>query len=72
MRMIVLLLSIIAFSAQCHAAQKSTQRPADPASLAQRCRTQVGREEPEATDGKSHMGQLNVQRFSDCIMGMPR
>jgi hypothetical protein len=28
--------------------------------------------EPEATDGKSHMGQLNVQRFSDCLMGRPR
>jgi hypothetical protein len=28
----------------------------------------VGREVPEATDGRSHEGQLNVQRFSDCLM----
>jgi hypothetical protein len=72
MRMIVLLLSLIAFSAQCHAAQKLNTRPHDATSLAQRCRALVGREEPEATDGKSHLGQLNVQRFSDCMMGMPR
>jgi hypothetical protein len=30
------------------------------------------REVPEATDGRSHEGQLNVQRFSDCMMGAPR
>jgi hypothetical protein len=72
MRMIVLLLSLMAFSAQCHAAQKLNTRPHDAASLAQRCRALVGKEEPEATDGKSHLGQLNVQRFSNCMMGMPR
>jgi hypothetical protein len=72
MRLIVLLLSLIAFSAQCHAAQKLNTRSHDAVSLAQRCRVQVGREEPEATDGKSHLGQLNVQRFSDCMMGMSR
>jgi hypothetical protein len=38
-------------------------------SLEQNCRALVGREEPEGTDGKSHIGQLNVQRFSDCLMG---
>jgi hypothetical protein len=31
----------------------------------------IGKEEPEGTDGKSHMRQLNVQRFSDCLMGAP-
>jgi len=41
-------------------------------SLEKLCRQLVGKEEPEATDGKSHMGQLNVQRFSDCMMGVPR
>ena len=35
----------------------------------QNCRVLVGKEEPEGTDGKSHMGQLNVQRFSDCLLG---
>jgi hypothetical protein len=40
--------------------------------LEKMCRDLAGREEPEATDGKSHMGQLNVQRFSDCMMGAPR
>ena len=36
------------------------------------CRAIVGREVPEATDGRSHEGQMNVQRFSDCMMGLPR
>jgi hypothetical protein len=72
MRMIALLLFLAAFSAPCHAAQKLNARPHDAASLAQRCRALVGKEEPEATDGKSHLGQLNVQRFSNCMMGMPR
>ena len=44
----------------------------DDASLARYCRQLVGREVPEATDGRSHEGQLNVQRFSDCLMGVPR
>jgi hypothetical protein len=64
MRTIVVMLSLIVLATSSYAAQ----RP----SLEQMCRQLVGKEEPEATDGKSHMGQLNVQRFSDCMMGMPR
>jgi hypothetical protein len=41
-------------------------------SLEKMCRALVGKEEPEATDRRSHVGQLNVQRFNDCIIGAPR
>lgn len=61
MRTILLVSCLIAFATPAHAAQKP--------SLAKDCRALVGKEEPEGTDGKSHMGQLNVQRFSDCLMG---
>jgi hypothetical protein len=64
MKTIVLALSLIALATPSFAAP----RP----SLEKMCRDLAGREEPEATDGKSHMGQLNVQRFSDCMMGAPR
>jgi hypothetical protein len=64
MKTIFLMLSLIALATPSFAAQ----RP----SLEKTCRDLAGREEPEATDGKSHMGQLNVQRFSDCMMGAPR
>jgi hypothetical protein len=64
MRTIVVVLSLIGLATPSFAAQ----RP----SLEKMCRELAGKEEPEATDGKSHMGQLNVQRFSDCMMGVPR
>ena len=63
MKTIVLVLSLIALTTPSFAAQRS--------SLEKICRELAGKEEPEATDGKSHMGQLNVQRFSDCLMGQP-
>lgn len=62
MKSFVLMLSLIALATTTsHAAQRQ--------SLEQNCRVLVGKEEPEGTDGKSHMGQLNVQRFSDCLLG---
>jgi hypothetical protein len=61
MRMILLTISLIVVTAPSYAAQRQ--------SLEQNCRVLVGKEEPEGTDGKSHMGQLNVQRFSDCLLG---
>jgi hypothetical protein len=64
MKTIVLMLSLIALATPSLAAQSP--------SLAKMCRALVGNEEPEATDGRSHVGQLNVQRFSDCMMGAPR
>jgi hypothetical protein len=71
MRMIALVLCVLAFAAPSHAAQK-TRATQDVASMEKKCRAMVGREVPEATDGRSHEGQLNVQRFSDCMMGAPR
>ena len=67
MKTSVLVLSLAALAAPSYAAQKH-----DDASLARYCRQFVGREVPEATDGRSHEGQLNVQRFSDCLMSVPR
>jgi len=64
MRTILLVFSLIALAAPSYAAQRS--------SLEKECRALVGREQPEATDGRSHEGQLNVQRFSDCLMGARR
>ena len=64
MKTTVLVLSLAALAPPSYAAQKP-----DDASLARYCRQLVGREVPEATDGRSHEGQLNVQRFSDCLMG---
>jgi hypothetical protein len=69
MKTIVLVLCLIAVAVPCNAAQNVKRKSPDPLSLAQTCRAKVGREEPEATDGRSHVGQLNVQRFSDCLMG---
>ena len=63
MKIIVVVLSLIGLTtAASYAAPRS--------SLEKMCRELVGKEEPEATDGKSHLGQLNVQRFSDCLMGV--
>ena len=63
MKTTVLMLSLIMLTTASHAAPRSVQKD---------CRALVGKEEPEGTDGKSHMGQFNVQRFSDCLMGVPR
>ena len=40
------------------------------ASLEQKCHELVGKEEREG-EGRGHIGHLQVQRFSDCMMGMP-
>ena len=60
MRTILLVFSLIALAAPSYAAQRS--------SLEKECRALVGREEPEGTDGKSHMGQrqrATLQRLLD-------
>ncbi|MDT7811805.1 MAG: hypothetical protein QOJ42_1721, partial [Acidobacteriaceae bacterium] len=54
MKTIVVMLSLIALATTAQAGQRS--------SLEKDCRALVGKEEPEGTDGKSHLGQLNVQR----------
>jgi hypothetical protein len=68
MRTAMLVLCLVALAAPSQAAQrtKPSKAPDDMATRAQMCRAIVGREVPEATDGRSHEGQLNVQRFSDC------
>jgi hypothetical protein len=71
MRTTLLVICLIGLAAPSQAAQsiKPSAAPDDMATRAQMCRALVGRETPEATDGRSHEGQLNVQRFSDCLMG---
>ena len=63
MRMILLTISLIVVDAPSYAAQ----RP----SLEKRCQDLVGKEDCEGEGGRSHVGQLQVQRFSDCMMGAP-
>ena len=69
MKTIVLVLSLIALAAPAQAAPK-THTKHDDASLGQKCRQMVGKEMTEG-EGRSHMGQMQAQRFSDCMMGMP-
>jgi hypothetical protein len=64
MRTILLVFSLIALATPSHAAQKP--------SLEKKCHELVGNEEREGEGGRSHVGQLQVQRFSDCMMGAPR
>ena len=61
MRMILLTISLIVVAAPSYAAQKP--------SLEKRCQDLVGK---EGEGGRSHVGQFQVQRFSDCMMGAPR
>jgi len=68
-RTIVLVFSLIALATPSQAAQK-TQARDNGASLEQKCHELVGKEEREG-EGRGHIGQFQVQRFSDCMMGMP-
>jgi hypothetical protein len=68
-RTIVLVFSLIALATPSQAAQK-TQARDNGASLEQKCHELVGKEEREG-EGRAHIGQFQVQRFSDCMMGMP-
>ena len=67
MRTIVLGLSLVALAAP----SLLNAQAIDDASQAQRCREIVGKEATEG-EGRSHMGQLQAQRFSDCMMGVER
>ena len=68
-RTIVLVFSLIALAAPSQAAQNTKARD-NGASLEQKCHELVGKEEREG-EGRGHIGHLQVQRFSDCMMGMP-
>jgi hypothetical protein len=69
MRMFVLAFSLIALAAPAQAAQ-TTHAKHENQSLEQKCHEMVGKETTEG-EGRSHMGQMQVQRFSDCMMGKP-
>jgi hypothetical protein len=74
-RTIVLVLSLTTLAAPSQAAPRTNARDnGTPVelfnSLQQRCHEMVGKEEREG-EGRGHMGQLQVQRFSDCTMGRP-
>lgn len=69
MRTIVLVLSLIALAAPAQAAQKTHARHENQ-SLEQKCRAMLGKETVEG-EGRSHMGQMQAQRLSDCMMGVP-
>jgi hypothetical protein len=66
MRTIVLVLSLIALAPPSHAAQKTGANAQYDAS---ECRNLVGSEVREGTGENSHVGQLQVQRFSECLQG---
>ena len=67
MRTIVVTFSLLALVASAHAAPRSNARDRD-TTLEKRCQEQMGKEQSEG-EGRSHIGQFQVQRFSDCMMG---
>ena len=69
MRTIVLAFSLIALAAPAQAAQKTHAKYND-ATLEQRCREMVGKEQYEG-EGRGG-GRLQSQRFGECMMGMPQ
>ena len=64
MRMIALVFSLVVLASPSYAARKT--------SLEKKCQQLMGSEEREGEGGRSHVGQFQVQRFSDCMMGVPR
>jgi hypothetical protein len=66
MRTIVLVFSLIALATPSQAAQRT--KTTNGASLEQKCHEMVGQEQYEG-EGRSHIGALQAQRFSDCMMG---
>jgi hypothetical protein len=67
MRTIVLVFSLIVLAVPAHAASRNK---ANVGHSAAECHEKVGHEEYEG-EGRGHMGHLQAQRFSNCIMGMP-
>jgi hypothetical protein len=65
MRTILLVFSLIALAAPSYESQRT--------SLEKACRAIAAKEKTEGSNQKKNpTGQLNVQRFSDCLMGGPR
>jgi hypothetical protein len=69
MRTIVLALSLLALAAPSQAAQKAKTK-ADNDTMMKHCHEMVGKEVGEG-EMKSGANRLIVQRWSDCMMGMP-
>jgi hypothetical protein len=69
MRMIVLVFALMALAAPSQAAPKNNARTND-ALLEQKCKEAVGKEVYEG-EGRGGQGRLQVQRFGECMMGMP-
>jgi hypothetical protein len=69
MRTIVLVFSLIALAAPSDAAPKAKARD-DGASMEQKCREMVGKEVGEG-EVRSGINRHQVQRWSECMMGMP-
>ena len=69
MRTIVLLFSLIALAAPSHAAPKAKAKE-DGGSVEQKCREMVGKEVGEG-EVRSGINRHQVQRWSECMMGMP-
>ena len=67
MRMVALAFSLVAMTCPADAAKQNGKHDQ---SLESKCRAMVGKE-PAEGEGRSHMGQMNMHRFSECMMGMP-
>jgi hypothetical protein len=67
MRMIALVFSLVVLATPSYSAQSAHKTW-----LEKKCQELVGGEEREGEGGRSHVGQFQVQRFSDCMMGQPR
>ena len=69
MRTILVVLSLVAASSQAAYAQRARDNNASQQqSQEQRCREMVGKEATES-QGRTLEGQLQAQRFSECMMG---
>jgi hypothetical protein len=64
MKTTLLMFALIALATPSLAAQST--------SLEKKCHEMVGKEVREGTGENSRVGQLQVQRFSDCMRGVPQ
>ena len=69
MRTIVLVFSLIALAAPSHAAPGTKSKVENAASTEKRSADEMVGKEQYDGEGRSHIGQFQVQRFSDCMMG---
>ena len=67
MKKIVLVLSLVALASPSHAAPKRNDQAEG---LQKKCHEIMAKQEVEG-EGRSHIGQLQMQRFSSCMRGEP-